>query len=140
MFYSSIDKVMKHFKFIVIALFAALVVTSCGSREIKVENRAVVTIAPLKPLVETILGEDFYLYRWDNGSDKSVAHGGLTVTPSEQVLGAMMCQWECNYEEEHDWIVENLPPFADRTWNVGGYYARDAFPGEKLTEMQKKVY
>ena len=59
MFCSSIDKVMKHFKSIVIALFAALVVTSCGNREIKVENRAVVTIAPLKPLVETILGEDF---------------------------------------------------------------------------------
>ena len=50
---------MKHFKFIVIALFAALFVASCGSREIKVENRAVVSIAPLKPLVEGILGNDF---------------------------------------------------------------------------------
>ena len=59
MFCSSIDKVMKHFKFIIIALFAALFVASCGSREIKVENRAVVSIAPLKPLVEGILGNDF---------------------------------------------------------------------------------
>ena len=50
---------MKHFKFIVISFVAALVVASCGNREIKVENRAVVSIAPLKPLVESILGDDF---------------------------------------------------------------------------------
>ena len=50
---------MKYLKFIAISLFAALVVTSCGNREIKVENHAVVSIAPLKPLVESILGDDF---------------------------------------------------------------------------------
>ena len=50
---------MKHFKFIAISFVAALVVASCGNREIKVENHAVVSIAPLKPLVESILGDDF---------------------------------------------------------------------------------
>ena len=50
---------MRQFKFIVILLFAALVVASCGNREVKVENRAVVSIAPLKPIVEAILGDDF---------------------------------------------------------------------------------
>ena len=50
---------MKFLKFIAISLFAALVVTSCGNREIKVENHAVVSIAPLKPLIESILGDDF---------------------------------------------------------------------------------
>lgn len=50
---------MKHFKFIAISFIAALVVASCGNREIKVENHAVVSIAPLKPLVESILGDDF---------------------------------------------------------------------------------
>lgn len=89
----------------------------------------------------SILGEDFYLYRWDNASDKSVAHGGLTVEPTEQVLGAMICQWECNYEQEHDWVVENLPPFADRVWNVEAHYPKDAFPSaEKLVAMENQVY
>lgn len=44
---------------IIIVLLAALLLVGCGTREIKVENRAVVTIAPLKPLVEDILGNDF---------------------------------------------------------------------------------
>lgn len=50
---------MKHIKFIIIELFAIIAFISCGSREIAVENRAVVSIAPLKPLVEAILGDDF---------------------------------------------------------------------------------
>ncbi len=96
---------------------------------------------PEKTCQWSILGEDFYLYRWDNGSDKSVAHGGLTVEPTEQVIGAMMCQWECNYEQEHDWIVENLPPFADRVWNVEAHYAKDAFPNiDGVFAMENKVY
>lgn len=56
---SSMNKIMKHFKFIAISLFVALVVASCGNRETKIENCAVVSIFPLKPLVQEILGNDF---------------------------------------------------------------------------------
>ena len=48
----------KAIKTILILIVATLFI-ACGNREIKVEDRAIVTIAPLKPLVESILGDDF---------------------------------------------------------------------------------
>lgn len=44
---------------IVFVIALALLFVSCAERKVVVENRAVVSIAPLKPLVESILGEDF---------------------------------------------------------------------------------
>jgi zinc transport system substrate-binding protein len=44
---------------IAVAVMATALFVACGSRNIVVENRAVVSIAPLKPLVESILGDDF---------------------------------------------------------------------------------
>lgn len=40
-------------------LLVALLFVGCAERKIVVEDRAVVSIAPLKPLVESILGDDF---------------------------------------------------------------------------------
>lgn len=47
--------------FLQISLFAILLCgfVGCKSREVEVQNCAVVTIAPLKPIVESILGDDF---------------------------------------------------------------------------------
>ena len=89
----------------------------------------------------TILGDNFYLYHWDTVAKQSVAYGGLSVEPNENVLGAMLCQWECNYEEERDWIVQNLPPFSDRCWNVDSHYKKDEYPCmDNLFEMEKALY
>ena len=44
---------------IVFVISLALLFVGCAERKVVVENRAVVSIAPLKPLVESILGEDF---------------------------------------------------------------------------------
>ena len=44
---------------IIITLLAVTLLVGCAERIIVVENRAVVSIAPLKPLVESILGDDF---------------------------------------------------------------------------------
>ena len=46
-------------KILSILLVATLLIVGCAERKVVVENRAVVTIAPLKPLVESILGDDF---------------------------------------------------------------------------------
>lgn len=43
----------------IILLIVATLFIGCGNRETKVENCAVVSIAPLKPLVQEILGDDF---------------------------------------------------------------------------------
>ena len=40
-------------------LATTLLFVGCAERKVTVENRAVVSIAPLKPLVESILGDDF---------------------------------------------------------------------------------
>lgn len=43
----------------IISLLVATLLVGCAERKVEVENRAVVSIAPLKPLVEGILGDDF---------------------------------------------------------------------------------
>lgn len=42
-----------------LSLFTIALFIGCAERKVVVENRAIVSIAPLKPLVEKILGEDF---------------------------------------------------------------------------------
>lgn len=49
---------MSKYRYILLA-FVGLLSIGCAQREIRVENRAIVSIAPLKPLVESILGDDF---------------------------------------------------------------------------------
>ena len=89
----------------------------------------------------TILGEDFYLYHWDTVAKRSVAYGGLTIEPNTNVLGAMLCQWECNYNEEHDWVIKNLPPFSDRCWNVDTHYVKHSFPDiDNILSIENKLY
>ena len=97
---------------------------------------------PEKTRQWNILDEDFYLYHWDTIAKRSPIYGGgATIEPDDRVLGAMMCQWESGYAEEHNRVVENLPPFSDRCWNVEEHYTKEEFPDrEKLTGMQNKVY
>lgn len=44
---------------IFLQIFVVLLIVGCAERKVVVENRAIVSIAPLKPLVENILGDDF---------------------------------------------------------------------------------
>ena len=50
---------MKFLRIVAIPIVLVALFVSCGDRKVVVENRAVVSIAPLKPLVEGILGDDF---------------------------------------------------------------------------------
>lgn len=51
---------MNNLRFSYLAIFAVvLLLFGCREQKIIIENRAVVSIAPLKPLVENILGDDF---------------------------------------------------------------------------------
>lgn len=47
------------FSGVLVVAIMLLLLVGCGERKIEIENRAVVSIAPLKPLVESILGDDF---------------------------------------------------------------------------------
>lgn len=44
---------------VLLILIVATIFIGCAERKISIEDRAIVSIAPLKPLVEGILGEDF---------------------------------------------------------------------------------
>ncbi|MBO7221026.1 MAG: zinc ABC transporter substrate-binding protein [Alistipes sp.] len=44
---------------IILPIIAMLMFLGCAERKVIVENRAIVSIAPLKPLVEGIMGDDF---------------------------------------------------------------------------------
>ena len=50
---------MRSLKIVFILLFTSSLFFGCTERKIIVEDRAIVSIAPLKPLVEAILGDDF---------------------------------------------------------------------------------
>ena len=50
---------MRFLKFAVIPLTLVALFIACGERKVVVEDRVIVSIAPLKPLVEGILGDDF---------------------------------------------------------------------------------
>ena len=52
-------KESKTIKTVITLLASTLLLVGCAERKVVVENRAVVSIAPLKPLVESILGDDF---------------------------------------------------------------------------------
>ena len=50
---------MKYLKIITITILSIALFVGCAERNVVVEDRAIVSIAPLKPLVEAILGDDF---------------------------------------------------------------------------------
>ena len=50
---------MNKLSVILTVIISSFLFVGCAERKVLVENRAVVSIAPLKPLVESILGDDF---------------------------------------------------------------------------------
>jgi len=59
------------------------------------------------------------VYNWQNWNPKTEAYlNPITVAPTENVLGAMLCAWEQTYEEEISSVIENLPAMCERTWTV----------------------
>ena len=60
------------------------------------------------------------VFNWQHWWEKSVAtNSPIQLAPTNRVLGAQLCSWECTYEEEIGKILENLATVSERTWNVG---------------------
>jgi hexosaminidase len=75
------------------------------------------------------------IYNWQNWNRKTAAYlNPINVQPTEQVIGALFCSWECVYEQEADRIRENLAALSERTWNIRRY-ATDAQFHEKLSNI-----
>ena len=89
----------------------------------------------------SVIDKDWNLFKWGNWAEFSKAYNGKEIEPNENVLGGMLCAWECHFEEEVDRIIENLPALSDRTWNTSEYFAKDEFEtaSKKLIEIEKKL-
>ena len=59
------------------------------------------------------------VYNWQHCWEKSRATvNPVHVAPTEQVVGAQICSWECTYDQEINAILENLATMCERTWNI----------------------
>lgn len=64
------------------------------------------------------------VYNWQHWYDKSEAHlNPINVTPTDQVIGAMLCLWECTFEQEIGRGMNNLAALSERTWSVNRHWS-----------------
>ena len=62
---------------------------------------------------------DWNVYNWQHWWSNSKAYSNpINVEPTDSVIGSMMCAWEMNYEQEINFIIENLIAMSERVWNV----------------------
>ena len=62
---------------------------------------------------------DWNVYNWQHWYEKSEATlNPINVQPTEQVIGAMLCLWECTFEQEINRGINNLTALSERTWSV----------------------
>ncbi len=95
-----------------------------------------------KSLQWSVTDGDWNVYKWQHFMAMSAAYpDGIVVEPTEDVLGGMLCQWECCLEEERPRVLLNLPMIADRTFNVEGFYTDEEFHAAKakIMEMSEKL-
>lgn len=61
---------------------------------------------------------DWNIHRWEHWWSNSDAHlNPVTIEPTEQLLGAQVCAWECTFEQDLTPIMEHLPVVAEHCWN-----------------------
>ena len=59
------------------------------------------------------------VYNWQHWWKESVAYlNPIHVQPTDDVLGASLCSWGLGYEQLITRLLENMPAFSERTWNV----------------------
>lgn len=91
----------------------------------------------------SVSGNGFHVYKWQHWWEKSRAYPhGIEIQPTDSVIGGVLGQFECSYEEEHDRVVLNLPMLVDRTWNALDYYSHEEILlySKNLTQMEEMLY
>lgn len=78
------------------------------------------------------------VYNWQHWYEKSEAYKSpINVTPTEQVIGAMLCLWECTYEQEIGKGINNLAALAEKTWTVNNRYGGIEFIRRTRTSLHR---
>jgi len=79
---------------------------------------------------------DWNVYNWQHWWPHSKATlNPVNIEPTEQVLGAMLCVWEMNYEQEINLVLAHLAALAERTWTVERTRTYEAY-----REQFKRLY
>lgn len=89
---------------------------------------------------QTVL--EWNIWNWQHWWKKSAAYPhGISIKPTEQVIGAQICVWECTYEEEIDRVRRMLAALSERTWNDVGDADVESFRMAipKLIYLAKKL-
>jgi len=62
---------------------------------------------------------EWNVHEWQHWWDNSAAKlNPIHVEPTDRVLGAQLCSWECTYEQEINRVMENCTALSERTWNT----------------------
>lgn len=62
---------------------------------------------------------EWNVYNWQHWWSESYAClNPIHVAPTDQVLGAQLCVWECTYEREINTAVHNATALSERLWTV----------------------
>ncbi len=78
------------------------------------------------------------VYDWEHWWEHSEATlNPIHLAPTDQVLGAQLSSWECTYEQEINFIMENLAALSERTWSVRRYWEGVAFIRRYRNAKQK---
>lgn len=90
--------------------------------------------------VKEIMG--WNVYNWQHWWSNSPARlNPINIAPTDDVLGAQLCSWECSYEQEINRIMENLGALSERTWSTvricddAEYFQKQRKINDKLARM-----
>ena len=68
------------------------------------------------------------VYNWQHWYEHSEAYlNPINVEPTDQVIGAMLCLWECTFEEEIYKGIKNLSALSERVWTVKRLWSTQEF-------------
>ena len=78
------------------------------------------------------------VYNWQHWWEKSRATvNPVHISPTEQVIGAQICSWECTYDQEINKIFESLSTMSERTWNTRRVCSHENFENRLRPFLQR---
>ena len=71
---------------------------------------------------------DWNVYNWQHWYEHSAAYlNPINIEPTDQLIGATLCLWECTFEQEIWRGINNLSAMSERVWNVEKHFSNPEF-------------
>ena len=73
---------------------------------------------------------EWNVYNWQHWYEHSAAYKNpINIEPTDQLIGATLCLWECPFEWEISRCLNNLSAMSERVWNVDAVRPEQEFYG-----------